>query len=134
MLKEKSCGAIIYKYIENELYILLLKHNQNHWSYPKGHVERLETEIETALREVKEETNLDVEINSDFREVITYSPSENVLKDVVYFLATPKSNKIIPQTSEIAEIKWLKSEEALNLITYNDDKELLIKALNYLEK
>ncbi len=44
MRKEKSCGAVIYKYIDNELFILLLKHNLGHWSFAKGHVEDSETE------------------------------------------------------------------------------------------
>lgn len=87
MRKEKSCGAIIYKYVDNELFILLLKHNLGHWAFAKGHVEDGETEQETAIREIKKETNLDVTINSDFRYVITYSPYEGAIKDVVYFFS-----------------------------------------------
>ena len=61
MKKEKSCGAVIYKFEENEVYVLLLKHNLGHWSFAKGHVEAGETEVETAKREVKEEVGLDIE-------------------------------------------------------------------------
>ena len=134
MRKEKSCGAVIYKYIDNELFILLLKHNLWHWSFAKGHVEDSETEQETAIREIKEETNLDVTINSDFRYVITYSPYEGVIKDVVYFLATTNSDNIKAQQSEISEIKWFKYEDAISMITYEDDRKVLMKAIEYLNK
>ena len=134
MRKEKSCGAVIYKYIDNELFILLLKHNLGHWSFAKGHVEDSETEQETAIREIKEETNLDVTINSDFRYVITYSPYEGVIKDVVYFLATTNSDNIKAQQSEISEIKWFKYEDAISMITYEDGRKVLMKAIEFLNK
>ena len=134
MRKEKSCGAVIYKYIDNELFILLLKHNLGHWSFAKGHVEDSETEQETAIREIKEETNLDVTINSDFRYVITYSPYEGAIKDVVYFLATTNSNNIKTQQSEISEIKWFKYEDAISMITYEDGRKVLMKAIEFLNK
>lgn len=134
MRKEKSCGAVIYKYIDNELFILLLKHNLGHWSFAKGHVEDSETEQETAIREIKEETNLDVTINSDFRYVITYSPYEGAIKDVIYFLATTNSDNIKAQQSEISEIKWFKYEDAISMITYEDDRKVLMKAIEYLNK
>ena len=60
MTHEKSCGAIVYRRYHGNIEILLIKHiNSGHWSFPKGHVEEGETEVETAQREIKEETNLD---------------------------------------------------------------------------
>ena len=75
-LYEKSCGAIIiYKANENNHKVLLVKnHNGRYWSFPKGHVEKGETEQQTAIREIKEETGLDVEIVDSFREVSDYCP------------------------------------------------------------
>ena len=129
MKKEKSCGAVIIK--DNK--VLLIKQTMGHWSFPKGHVERKETEEETALREIKEETNLDVILDTAFREVSTYSPKEGVIKDVIIFIARPVNNDIKPQLEEVSEIKYLKKEEALNTITYEDDKKILIKAFDYLD-
>ena len=63
MKKEKSCGCIVF----NDGKVLLVRHNKGHWDFPKGHVEPGETEEQTAKREVKEETNIDVEINTNFR-------------------------------------------------------------------
>ena len=134
MKREKSCGAIIYKYENSKLYILLLKHNQGHWSFSKGHVENEETEKETALREIKEETNLDVCIDNNFRYITTYSPKENTIKDVVYFVATPLNDDIKIQEKEISEISWYSAIEALDKITYDNDKQVLKKTIEYLNK
>ena len=127
MKKEKSCGAII---INETGKILLIKHNKGHWAFPKGHVEANETEIETALREIKEETNLEVEINQNIREITTYSPKENVIKDVIYFAATNPTGNIKLQEEEVSEYAWLDLEESLNTITHEDDKRLLINIYN----
>ena len=87
MKKEKSCGAVIYK-IENRIIKYLILHmGLGHNSLCKGHVEENESEEETAYREIKEETSLEVKIDINFRKVITYSPKENVIKDVVFFVA-----------------------------------------------
>ena len=132
--KEKSCGAIIYKYDNSCLYILLLKHNLGHWSFAKGHMESSESEIDTALREIKEETNLDVEIDSNFREVSFYSPKKNTVKEVVFFLATPTSYEYLPQVSEIELVEWFLVDDALKQLTYENDRQVLKKADYYLSK
>ena len=64
MKYEKSCGAIIF----DKDKILVIQQKEGHWGFPKGHVEEGETEVETAIREIKEETNLDV--NEDDLELI----------------------------------------------------------------
>lgn len=132
MKKEKSCGAIIYKFLDDELKILVVKHNRGHYSFAKGHVEDGETEVETALREIKEETNLDVIIDDGFRFVNTYSPREGVIKDVIYFVANPVSDNIIPQNTEIESISWYDVDQAYDIITHDDDKEVLRKAIEYI--
>ena len=134
-MKEKACGAVIYKYEEDELKFLLIKQTNDVWGFSKGHVEENEEEIETALREIKEETNLDVEINSEYRNSIEYIiDGKNILKQVVYFLATPKTTDVKKQESEILEIKWLNFEDSLNTLTYDNVKEVLKDAKSFIEK
>ena len=129
MKYEKSCGCII---IDNRK-VLLVKQTSGDWGFPKGHVENNETEIETAIRETKEETNIDVEIDEKHRYVIEYSTKENVWKEVVYYIAKMKSNTCIPQESEIEKIEWLVFEEALSKLTYNNTREILKQVIEDLK-
>ena len=75
--------------------VLIIKHNQGHYGFPKGHVEKNETEQETAIRETKEETNIDAIVIGQFKKTITYSPKRNVIKDVIYFIGKPTTFNII---------------------------------------
>ena len=88
---EKSCGALVFRQDPKtgRMYILMIRHKHGgHRSFPKGHVEAGETEHQTAIREVEEETAVKIRITSDFCEKVHYSPMPGVQKEVVYFMAT----------------------------------------------
>ncbi len=87
------------------------------------------TEIETAVRETKEETNIDVEINENYRYTIEYSPEKDIWKEVVYFIATRKDGNLKPQDSEIEEVQWLDFNEAIKNITFDSTRSVLEKAM-----
>lgn len=135
MKQEKSCGAIVYHVsIASTIRFLLLRHRHGgQWSFPKGHVEAGETEVQTALREVLEETGLTINLMDEFRHSVNYFPKPGVRKQVVYFLAETVNDKFIRQESEISEIRWMKPKDALRSVTFGNDRELIIKAINYLE-
>ena len=105
-IKEKSCG----------------------W-FPKGHVEHDEEEEQTALREVKEETNLDVKIDSNKRYVEKYITDKGTDKEVVLFVAEPINEEIKMQEEEVSKIKWMSFEEAINQITFEETKQILKQVL-----
>ena len=133
---EKSCGAVIFCQFSDGEKVLLLKHRVGHWDFPKGHVKVNETEVETALREVNEESGLKVVLDPGFRETINYSPKDKVSKDVVYFFGRcdeQEAKKLAPQQSEIAAARFVLLEEAENLITFVSGKEIFKKALDYRE-
>ena len=124
MKYEKSCG-IIPIYIENdEIKVVLIKQNNGVIGFPKGHVEKGETEKETAIRETKEETGLDIKIISDKRYTQSYIVKENVHKDVVFFIAKLENNNEKRQVEEIEEILWIDINEVENILTYDSLKEL----------
>ena len=127
-MKEKSCGCII---IDNNK-VLLIQQNQGFWGFPKGHVEDNETEEETALREVKEETNLDVKILGNKKYKIEYVTDKGNPKEVIFFLASPLNKDIKKQDAEIKNIKWLRFEDALKTITYDNTRELFREVLKEL--
>lgn len=125
MEQEKSCGCIVL----NNGKILMIRHNEGHWDLPKGHVEDGETEVETAIREVKEETNVDVEVNEKYRYTLGYSPKENVWKEVVYFVASKKGGKIQAQLEEVQNVEWVEISEAIDRFTFDVTRELVKKAI-----
>ncbi len=136
MKHEKSCGAIIYNARpgDNGLDLLLIRHRaKGHWSFPKGHVEGDETERETALREVKEETGLDILLRDGFRECVEYYPKPGVKKQVVYFLGyLDHEQELRRQEEEVSEIGWIALDRAADIVTFKNDKNLIAKAVRYL--
>lgn len=135
MEREKSCGAVVYKVKKNGKLRYLVEHmRQGHTSLPKGHVEGDETEEETALREIREETNLAAEVDTGFRHVISYSPKEGVLKDVVFFVAKAEKGKLVQQESEVSSLEWLPYKKASAAMTYEADRETLALARDYLKQ
>ena len=132
MKTEKSCGAVVFRKNGNNTRILLIKHaNGGHWAFPKGHVENGETEEETALREIMEETGLAVTLDTDYRKVVTYSPRRDVVKDVVYFVAVADSEKTVAQEGEISRIQWVDMQTAVEHVSYENDKKVLLGAIEH---
>ena len=134
MIYEKSCGAVIFTEVEGiRLYLIELM-QKGHCSICKGHIEKNESEHQTAEREIVEETGLSVEFIDGFRESIEYSPYDNCIKTVVFFLARTYSTEVKAQEEEVKEIKWLSFKEAIEALTFDSDKETLRKAEEFLSK
>ncbi|MCH5299078.1 MAG: NUDIX domain-containing protein [Ruminococcus sp.] len=128
-LYEKSCGAIIFYKSRTNTRILLVKNNNGrYWSFPKGHIEIGETEQQTAIREIREETSLDVEIKDGFREVSDYCPFGKIRKHVVFFLAQAFTDNVKMQEDEIAEYIWVDLQQARKLCSYDNDLRIINKA------
>lgn len=132
--KEKSCGAVVYRRMAGTIEFLLEHMVQGHTSIPKGHVENNETEEETAEREIREETNLEVRLDTGFRHVITYSPSPNVIKDVVFFVAEAIPGRMVNQECEVKSLEWMPYREAAEALTHESDRETLKRAFLYVTK
>ena len=127
MKKEKSCGTII---IDSNKRVLLVKQKLGWVGFPKGHMEQGETEMETARRETKEETNLDVIVDEKKRYTISYITSTQIDKEVIYFRAKPISYSLLPQEAEIAEIMWVDIDEAKRYLSFDNLKQLWQNALD----
>ncbi len=120
---EHSAGAIIRK----EDKFLVIQSLGGLWGFPKGHLEEGETIEQAALREVKEETNLTINLlkKSDF---ISYE-LKNGLKRVDIFVADWVSGMVELQETELSSFKWLTKEEVLNTLSFNDMKELFLNLI-----
>ncbi len=132
MKYEKSCGAAVYQLRCGTLYFLVEHMIQGHTSIPKGHVEGGETEEETARREIREETGLEVNLDTVFRHEISYSPGEGIEKQVVFFAAELAGGEMKNQECEVSGLEWLPYDAAVRAVTYDTDKEVLKHAAAYL--
>ena len=137
MLKrEKSCGALVFCKDQDSLQFLLLKSQfGGHWSFPKGHMESGESEVQTALREVREETGLSIHLIGGFRQCVEYYTKPNIKKQVVYFLGSSIDPQMspVPQEEEVSELQWMDSEKARQMVTFENDRRLISKATQFLQ-
>ncbi|MBR6951228.1 MAG: NUDIX domain-containing protein [Oscillospiraceae bacterium] len=137
MIREKSCGAVIWVQEKDTRRYLIERMVKGHSSLCKGHMEGEETEHETALREIGEETALQVTFCGGFRETISYSPYPGCVKQVVFFLARADQTEVTAQPEEVAQILWLPLEDAMKELTHQSDRDVLKKAdvwLNEMER
>lgn len=130
MNKEVSCGAVVLH--DNK--VLLINSIYGHWGFPKGHIEANEDYKMCAIREVKEETNIDIKIVSDTYYTNTYSPKANVMKDVHYFLANAINEDIINQEEEVSKAMWINTEDVMDILTYDIDKNIFMQFMIALTK
>ena len=95
------------------------------------------SQINNLEKFIKEETNLDVDLNMDFVSKIKYKPSDLIIKDVYFYLATPKDNNAVAQDlhdQEVKDFEWCDYNEALFKITYDLDRDVIKKAHRYIKK
>ena len=138
MTKEVSCWIIpLYQTPDGEFEVLLIKNKiGRHWSFPKGHVEKGESPIETAKRECKEETGLEfVTIDTKiFSEQHSFPRKEEMIeKHVHYFIGVTESNEVTIEPREIKEYMRLPLTEAKKQLTFYSDRQLYDKVLKYLQ-
>ena len=133
--RECSCGAVIYKKDDEGLKYLIIRDRNDNYGLPKGHTEEGETFKETALREIKEEVGLDVELDEKFIYSFDYPIKEGkVLKSVHYFLADMKDQEAYINDGEASELLLLPYDEAVDIATFAQTKDLLKEAHEYLER
>lgn len=138
---EIAAGGIITKYdkLNYQVLVLLVKSNKqqgSHWGFPKGHVESKENIIETAIREINEETGISVKLQ-DYKTFWknTYEPYPYTIKTVTYFWfkQVNESEPLILQKKEIKTALWINIEEAKKILSYQSDIKILEQFLTYLK-
>jgi polynucleotide adenylyltransferase/metal dependent phosphohydrolase len=129
--REKSCGAVVYN-PERQLFLIIKMLNGN-WGFPKGHTENQETDIQTAIREVTEETGINIKILDGFKKSIKYIPFPEVLKKVIFFIGITEEEKVTIDKHEIEDYMWCSYEEALKMITYKPQRDIMESSLQFIK-
>lgn len=124
---EHSCGAILYT-IENGVrkYVLIMEANGN-YGFPKGHIDNGETDLECALREIKEETGIIATILPNIKRTIKYPIPNKCFKEVVYFVAKYENQELNPEDENILGAKKYDLDVALSLIKFSQLKGILLE-------
>ena len=134
-LYEHSCGAVVFRKINDEYRFLLIKNRRStHWGFPKGHMEKGETREETAIREVLEETGVHINILEGFCSESEYRIGARIEKRVEVFLASTEDTQTVIQKEEIEDYIWLRYPEALETLKFDNDKEIIESVKQYMEE
>ena len=129
--QEKSCGAVVYNPKKHSF--LIIKMLNGNWGFPKGHTEDQETDIQTAIREVTEETGINIKILDGFKKSIKYIPFPEVLKEVIFFIGITEEEKVTIDKDEIEDYMWCSYEEALKMITYKPQRDVMESSLQFIK-
>ncbi len=136
VLKENSCGAVIFLKQEKATLYLLLNYTAGHWDFVKGNQEPNEAEKQTVTRELKEETGIvDAAYLEGFREPIVYFYRRQGLtihKEVVFYLMESHTDKVQISFEHIGYI-WLNYQHAMEKLTFKNAKDVLQKAHDFLK-
>ncbi len=131
----RSAGMVIYYEHNKAIEYLLLHYPYGHWDFPKGHIEEGESPQEAAMRELHEETSLEVFPDDGFQEAISYiftdEQKERVQKEVIFFVGQALDQHVALSEEHIG-YTWLPFDQAYEQLTYDNAKKILKKAHDYI--
>lgn len=135
-LPERSYGIIPIAQTPSGFEFLLIQQTQGHWTFPKGHKAWGEIPIETAKRELREETGVsEVYVDQDATFETYYTHDEGLItrrKTVLFFPGFIQKGSIKMQEAEIIDYAWVSFQKAKELLKYPDMKEMMDKVHSYL--
>ena len=147
-VREISAGGVLVRRSQQRYEVCLIlrdPHRRKAWSLPKGHLEAGEAASAAALREVREETGVSSEILAPLG-TISYqftNPGEAshprrqaiVSKTVSFFLMRAlREAPTHPDPEEVVEVRWVPLDEAIALVTYDSERQVLLKAKQVIDK
>jgi tRNA nucleotidyltransferase (CCA-adding enzyme) len=131
--RNHSVGIILFYNFPRSRKYLLVKQHQGHWGFPKGHIEKGEKLIETAIRELKEETGIK-KIEFIKRKILLrdnysfYNSNAKIIKTVDYFIAESLVEKVKIDFDEIINFKWMTFSKSIERLTFKESKKILKQA------
>lgn len=136
MSTEVASGEVVYQQKDGHpAYLLLQSATSDFWGFPKGHVEGNETLAEAARREIREETQIEATLDTNFKAYTEYDLPNGNLKQVTLFVSEVPSGVVVTrQQAEISAIGWFDYAAARERLTYDNLKQMLDQANTYIEQ
>ena len=135
MFREKSCGAVVYLKKDNNVNYLLLHYEAGHWDFVKGNVEPNESEKDTVLRELQEETGIvDAQFIEGFKERVEYfyrRQGATIHKEVIFYLMETHTENVKLSFEHVGFV-WLDYQHAIEKLNFSNAKKVLQKAQEFL--
>ena len=130
-----SAGGVVYDVADGKIGMVLCgRLTPMRWSLPKGTPDKGESLEQTALREVREETGLDVAMEAPIGSINYWfvAPNDRVScnKTVHFYLMKHQGGSTDRHDPEFDEVRWFSSEEALRSLTHANEVKVLEKALD----
>ncbi len=135
MRREKSCGAVVFTRKDGEIFYVLVMQKKGFYGFPKGHMEKGESERQTALREIKEETGLEPRLIRGFRAETVYKLNKkpDTTKKVIFFLGEYQDQEIVYQKEELLGAGLFRYEETADLPIHENLRHILSDAKAVIE-
>ena len=132
-----SAGGVVYQRMDGRVQVVLCGRQEPYrWALPKGRPNDGENLINTALREVQEETGLEVRIESAIGSISYrfFEQTGSYYKTVYYHLMIPVGGRSGLHDDEFDCVQWFEIEVAINALTYRDEIQILRRAVAILNK
>lgn len=134
-----SAGGVVLSEQQGTLQVALCgRTREGLWALPKGHPDGKESPLETALREVSEETGLKVEAGPKVGDihypVKSRSKPKGRMKTVLYYLMSPVGGDLSEHDDEFDQVEWFDAADAIRTLTHENEARIVEKALAMAER
>jgi 8-oxo-dGTP pyrophosphatase MutT (NUDIX family) len=134
-----SAGGVVYRLVDGRIDTVVCGRREPlRWSLPKGTPDEGETLEQTALREVREETGLEVEIEAPIGNInywfVSPDNRRHFNKTVYFYLMAHRGGCTDRHDPEFDEVRWLPSDEAMKSLVYPNEARVLGVALDIIKK
>lgn len=136
MITDQSFGVVPVRKKENALEVLVIQRLQGFWEFPKGHKEEGEEPFESACRELKEETAVNVislVIPDPFTIHYQFSSREKLIDKVVFYFVAWVDGACLPQPNEVKDCRWVPIHQARDQVTFSTSKVLCDQVIESLK-